>query len=83
MVTPLTAGLDSRLTRQSRFDLCAGPTLGYVSYGDFGVGEEILSIDDDFTWGATVGMARARGLLGPWRLAGAVRATVARGQEGG
>lgn len=71
-VTPLTAGVNFHLTRQSRIDLYAGPTIGYVLYGDLGIGEEKLPIDDDFTWGAVVGVDVPLGEKG-WMFTGAVR----------
>lgn len=71
-MTPLTAGINFHLTRQSRFDLYVGPTIGYVSYGDLGVGEEKLSLDGDFTWGATVGVDLPFGAKG-WMFTGALR----------
>lgn len=71
-VTPLTAGLNFHLTRQSRFDLYVGPTIGYVLYGDLDIGDERLSIDDDFTWGAAFGVDLPMGDKG-WMFSGALR----------
>jgi outer membrane protein W len=71
-VMPLTAGLNFHLTRQSRFDLYVGPTVGYVFYGNLDVEGERLSIDDDFTWGATLGFDLPMGGKG-WMLTGALR----------
>lgn len=71
-VMPLTAGLNFHLTRQSRVDLYIGPTIGYVFYGDLDVEDERLSIDDDFTWGATLGLDLPMGDKG-WIFSGALR----------
>ena len=69
---PLTAGINFHLMRQSRFDLYVGPTIGYVFYGDLGIGEDELSIDDDFTWGGTIGFDLPLGAKG-WMFTGALR----------
>jgi outer membrane protein W len=71
-VMPLLAGVNFHLLQQSRVDLYVGPTIGYVLYGDFGVEDESLSIDDDFTWGATVGVDVPFGTKG-WMFTGALR----------
>lgn len=71
-VMPLSVGLNVHLIPKSRVDLYVGPTLDYVFYGDFKVEGESLSIDDDVTWGAVLGLDIPLGDKG-WMLTGAAR----------
>jgi outer membrane protein W len=56
----LTAGINFHITKpESKFDLFAGPFLGYVSYdsASFTILDETtrLNFDDEFTWGLQIG----------------------------
>ena len=68
--TPITAGLNFHFTPDSRFDLYAGPLLGYVLYGDVGfdAGDGLTAefeSKDDFALGAQLGADIAIG-KGGW-----------------
>lgn len=58
--TPLTASLAIHLTPGRRADLYFGPTLAFVQYGDFelDLDHETIEyeVEDDFAWGATLGV---------------------------
>lgn len=57
---PATASLNIHLTPDRRVDFYVGPTIAFVQYGDFelDLGDGIVEyeVDDDFAWGATLGL---------------------------
>lgn len=72
-VNPVTAGVNFHLTPNARADLYLGPFVSYVLYGDLEAeGEQALAIDDDFGWGAVVGVDISLG-KSAWLLTGAAR----------
>lgn len=58
--TATTVGLHLHLTPDRRADVYLGPAIALVQYGDFeldlGDGLVEFEVDDDFAWGATVGV---------------------------
>ncbi len=57
---PLLAGINFHLVDSDNLDLYAGPRAAFVSFGDFdleidGVRTD-FEVDDEFAWGATIGL---------------------------
>lgn len=55
-LTPVTVGINFHLTPKSKLDLFVAPVIGYVFYGDLDLSGEKIAMEDDFTYGATVGL---------------------------
>ena len=70
--TPVTVGANFHLTRNSKVDLYIGLVLGYVWFGDLDIMEEKVSMENDFTRGATLGVDVPIG-QGKWAFNGALR----------
>jgi outer membrane protein W len=54
--TPVTVGINFHLTPGSKLDFFVAPVVGYVFYGDLDVYGDKVSMEDGFTYGATVGL---------------------------
>lgn len=70
--TPVTVGANFHLTSGSDVDLYLGPFAAWVMYGDLTIDTESVGIDDEFTWGAVVGVDVPLGARG-WAFSGALR----------
>jgi len=70
--TPLFVGANFHLTPGRSFDVYLGPFVAWVTYGDLELGDESISIDDDFGLGAVVGIDLPVG-RGRWNFSGALR----------
>lgn len=55
-MTPLLVGPNFHFGPSDKVDLYAGPFLGYVFYGDVTIENERISVDDDFAYGAVLGL---------------------------
>ena len=70
--TPMTVGVNFHLTPRSKLDLFVAPVVGYVLYGDLDLSGDKISMEDDFTYGVTVGLDIPLG-GGRWVFNGALR----------
>jgi len=70
--TPLTVGPNFHLTRRSKVDLCVALVLGYVLFADLEITGEKVTLENDFTRGATLGVDVPFG-QGKWALNAALR----------
>ena len=68
---PLTTGLSFHLASSENFDLYVGPRIAYVMFGDFDLdidGQNTrFEVDDEFAWGAAMGLNYRFG-DSPWSL---------------
>jgi outer membrane protein W len=53
---PLMASVNFHLTPKATVDFYVAPVLAYVSYGDLDLLGEKVSLEDDFTYGAVIGL---------------------------
>ena len=77
-VAPIMAGFNFHLTPDRPVDFYVGPMLGLVRYSGveyragFGTATTTIAVEDDFTWGAIVGLEIPIGSRG-WQLHGNLR----------
>ena len=68
---PIWAGVNFHLLKNDRLDVYAGPRVAFVQFSDFELevsGQQVeYTVDDDFAWGATIGVAYRLG-GGNWAL---------------
>ena len=74
---PFLVGLNYHLTPSSRADLYLGPLVSYVFYEDimlqYGSEDALFEIDDDFAFGAALGLDLYVGAEGHWSLNASLR----------
>jgi len=70
--TPLMAGVNFHLTPKAKVDFYVAPVLAYVFYGDLDLLGQRVSLDDDFAYGAAMGVDVPAG-NGRWFFSGALR----------